>query len=137
MIEEVILATCQEGSRMETQVRRLVIKLDDCDPQRLDSPALVWRLLRELARETWNTRLADAISRLPDGGISGFVRLGEMHISIHTRPLHRQAEINIFILSSEFAPERIDISFTNRLGASCVQTIDPTTASTSRRTLSL
>jgi S-adenosylmethionine/arginine decarboxylase-like enzyme len=121
---------------METQVRRLVIKLDDCDPQRLDSPALVWRLLRELARETWNTRLADAISRLPDGGISAFVRLGEMHISIHTRPLHRQAEINIFIFNSEFAPKRIDISFTNWLGAS-VQTIDPTTASTSRRTLSL
>ena len=79
---------------MKIQVARTVYKLYDCDPQRLSSPATVWRLLREVTRESWKTRLGDSVSGLPGGGISGFVRLGEMHITIHTWPLKRYAEIS-------------------------------------------
>ena len=114
---------CQKGLHVKIQVARTVYKLYDCDSQRLSSPAIVWRLLREVTRESWNTRLGDSVSGLPGGGISGFVRLGEMHISIHTWPLKRYAEISFSCCNSQSIPERIDLFFTNRLGAAWVQTL--------------
>jgi S-adenosylmethionine/arginine decarboxylase-like enzyme len=108
---------------VKIQVTRIVYKLYDCDSQRLSSPATVWRLLRE------KTRLGDSVSGLPGGGISGFVRLGEMHISIHTWPLKRYAEISFCYCNSQSVPERIDLFFTNRLGAAWVQTLNASRSS--------
>ena len=120
---------CQKGSHVKIQVTRTVYKLYDCDSQRLSSPATVWRLLREVTRESWKTRLGDSVSGLPGGGISGFVRLGEMHISIHTWPLKRYAEISFSYCNSQSVPERIDLFFTNRLGAAWVQTLNASRSS--------
>ncbi|MGB2611543.1 MAG: S-adenosylmethionine decarboxylase [Isosphaeraceae bacterium] len=114
---------------MKIQVARTVYKLYDCDPQRLGSPASVWRLLREVTRESWKTRLGDSVSGLPGGGISGFVRLREMHISIHTWPLKRYAEISFSLSNSQSLPENIDFFFTNRLGAAWIQTLNPSRSS--------
>lgn len=106
---------CQKGSHVKIQVARTFYKLYDCDPQRLGSPASVWRLLREVTRESWKTRLGDSVSGLPGGGISGFVRLREMHITIHTWPLKRYAEISFSLSNGQSLPENIDFFFTNRL----------------------
>ena len=114
---------------MKIQVTRTVYKLYDCDPQRLGSPASVWRLLREVIRESWKTRLGDSVSGLPGGGISGFVRLGEMHISIHTWPMKRYAEISFSYCNSQSVPARIDLFFTNRPGAAWVQTLNASRSS--------
>jgi S-adenosylmethionine/arginine decarboxylase-like enzyme len=122
-------APCQKGSHVKIQVTRTVYKLYDCDSQRLSSPAIVWRLLREVTRESWKTRLGDFVSGLPGGGISGFVRLGEMNISIHTWPLKRYAEISFSYCNSQSVPERVDLFFTNRLGAAWVQTLNASRSS--------
>jgi S-adenosylmethionine decarboxylase len=116
---------------VKRQVSRIIYKLYDCDSQRLSSPPIVWRLLREVARESWKTRLGDSVSGLPGGGISGFVRLGETHISIHTWPPMRYAEISFSFCTRPCVPEKIDLLFTNRLGASWVQTLDASRSSTS------
>ena len=118
---------------MKVQVGRFTYKLYDCDPQRLSSPANIWRLLRGAARESWKTRLADCITRLPDGGISGFVQLDEMHIAIHTRPPQRYAEISFSLGDPRCAPEGMGLFFTEGLASSFVQTDDAWVAFDSRR----
>ena len=86
---------------MNTQATQIVYKLYDCDSQCLKSPAIVWRLLREVTRESWKTRMGDSVTGVPGGEISGFVRLREMHISIHTWPLKRYAEISFSFCNSQ------------------------------------
>jgi S-adenosylmethionine/arginine decarboxylase-like enzyme len=109
---------------MTVQIARIIYRLYDCDPQRLSSPATIWRLLRGAARESWNRRWADGISRLPGGGITGFVRLGEMHISIQTRPAQRFAEISLCLEDRRAAPNGIGVFFAEGLASSCLQTVD-------------
>ena len=109
---------------MRSEVARITYKLHDCDAQRLSSPAIVWRLLREATGESWKTRLDDSVSGLPGGGISGFVRWHGMHITIHTWPLKRYAELSVAFCNSQSVPERIGLFFANRLGAAWLQSID-------------
>jgi S-adenosylmethionine/arginine decarboxylase-like enzyme len=109
---------------MMVQVGGIIFRLYDCDPQRLSSPAIVWRLLRGAARESWTARRADGIARLPSGGISGFVRSREIQISIHTRPLQRYAEISLSLCDRRDAPEAMGVFFAQGLGSSCLRTID-------------
>jgi S-adenosylmethionine/arginine decarboxylase-like enzyme len=108
---------------MGMTVHRLVITFDDCDPLRLDNPALVWRLLRDVVRESWSTRQADAIARLPEGGLSGFVQSGDTHISIRTWPLERHAELRVNTMTPFPMPEEIGIPLRDGLGAANVETL--------------
>jgi S-adenosylmethionine/arginine decarboxylase-like enzyme len=109
---------------MMVQLGGIVFKLYDCDPQRLSSAAIVWRLLRGAARESWTTRWADGIARLPSGGISGFVRSREMQIAIHTRPLQRYAEISLSLCDRRAAPDAMGFFFAQGLASSCLRTIE-------------
>ncbi len=122
--------TCREESHVRSKVARITYKLYECDAQRLSSPAIIWRLLREVTGESWKTRLDDSVSGLPGGGISGFVRLPGMHISIHTWPLKRYAELSVAFCNSQSVPEGIDLLFEDRLGAAWVESTDaPRTSS--------
>jgi S-adenosylmethionine/arginine decarboxylase-like enzyme len=123
--------TCWEESHVKSKVDWITYKLHDCDAQRLSSPAIVWRLLREVTGDSWKTRLDDSVSGLPGGEISGFVRWHGMHITIHTWPLKRYAELSVAFCNSQFVTERIDLFFANRLGAAWVQGIDASLSSAS------
>jgi S-adenosylmethionine/arginine decarboxylase-like enzyme len=122
--------TCREGSHVRSKVARITYKLYDCDAQRLSSPAIVWRLLREVTGESWKTRFDDSVSGLPGGGISGFVQLPGMHITIHAWPVKRYAELSVALSNSQSVPERLALFFADRLGAAWVQSTDaPRTSS--------
>ena len=114
---------CQEGRNVRVPVAQVVYKLFDCDPDYLGSPAIVWRLLREATRESWQTRLGDSVSSLPRGGISGFVRLGDVHISIRTWPGQRYAELSVSSRNGQFTLGRIDLLFARRLSAAWIETV--------------
>jgi len=80
----------------------IMLDLNDCDPEKLDSLELCYKFLDEFPAQIAMTKITQPhvfryAGKAPqDRGITGVVIIAESHISLHTFPLRSFAFIDIF-----------------------------------------
>ena len=85
----------------------LILDLEDCNPQLLDSEAAMRRLCSKLARVMGARVIKSSSHKFKPKGVTAFTIIGESHISIHTWPEARKAFLDIFTCKEFFNADRI------------------------------
>ena len=83
------------GDSKTLRVETYHLACGGCNTQVLNDARAIRRILIETASTAGLTPLFSKIHRFPLRGLTGFVVLGESHISIHTWPEHAFAVIDI------------------------------------------
>jgi len=88
------------------------------DPEKLNDPELMERILNELPDKLGMDKLTEPIVKYAEprhlkdsGGYSGFVIIAESHISIHTFPKKKFVSIDAYTCKDEMDTERIEKYF--------------------------
>jgi S-adenosylmethionine decarboxylase len=106
---------------MDTLGRHVIAELDGCDAAVISEPELVRKHLVDAARRAGATVISEQTFEFKNGGVSGFVLLAESHISIHTRPEHDYAAIDIYTCGDHTMPDKGAIHLADVLGATQIR----------------
>lgn len=79
----------------------------DCDPQLLDSPEHMRKILWDAALKAGMTPLEEASHRYQPQGVSVVILVAESHISIHTWPEHGYAAVDLFSCRTSVNTEEV------------------------------
>lgn len=105
----------------------LLVELFDCDPSTLKQESCVGEVMKEAARESQATVVAESFHEFKPYGVSGAVIIQESHYTIHTWPEHGYAAVDLFycggtvhvekavdVLRERFRPGRIKFLIVRR-----------------------
>lgn len=88
------------------------------NPEKLNDPELMMRILNELPDELGMEKLTEPVVKYAEprhikdsGGYSGFVVIAESHISIHTFPKKKFVSIDAYTCKEEMDKDRIEKFF--------------------------
>ncbi len=87
-------------------VSSIHLTADFYEPQFIENPKEIRKILYNAAQASNNTPLKCAIHKFPVCGITGVIILAESHISIHTWPEHNYLALDIFTCGKHSQPEK-------------------------------
>lgn len=73
-------------------------------PEVIEDPKLIRKILLTAAKEANNTPLKTSIHKFPEQGVTGVVILAESHISIHSWPEHDYLALDVFTCGTQTQP---------------------------------
>lgn len=81
----------------------ILLDLYECQTN-LDSPEDIQAIMIQAAKEAHTTVLNSYVHKFSPQGVSCVVVISESHLSIHTWPEHKHAEIDVFTCGSNALP---------------------------------
>jgi len=100
----------------DTTGRHLLLELFDCDPDMLDDPEALERVLVEASDAVGSQVVARAFHRFAPQGATGVLVIEEYHISVHTWPEASYVAFD-FLTCGALDPEPARRVLVERLGA--------------------
>ena len=94
------------SSRATSLGSHLLLDLEGCDPNILDSQTLIRDALSSAAREAGATIVGETFHKFSPVGVTGVVAIAESHICIHTWPEYKYAAADIFTCGTELKPRK-------------------------------
>ncbi|WP_025321449.1 adenosylmethionine decarboxylase [Deferrisoma camini] len=93
-----------------------------CDPEVLNDPERVERLMKEAAVVSGATIVQSVFHRFSPHGVSGVVVISESHLAIHTWPEYGYAAVDLFTCGDSVNPWTAHHYLAENLGAERTET---------------
>ena len=74
----------------------VLIELFDCPKEKLEYLEVVKGIVLEIVNEANLSKIGEGFHQFSPTGVTGFILLGESHLSVHTWPEHSSVAMDIF-----------------------------------------